>query len=163
MKTDSHIRRWIRGFSMTEMVTVISIIGVLAKIAITSFSGLTEQAKTTMATERMEMLNTALNRYAMAERELVAQALQLGSEFDEQLIVMTLQMDDERIPGSPFIPTNYIPQGSSDTKDHRLQWRGKQFKLLEPGQPGTGLKVPFDGSDMGAARQFPPNFQPYGR
>lgn len=150
-----------RGFSMVEMVTIISIIGVIASIAIPSFSSMSTNSKDVLATNRQELLNSALNQLAMAGR-YISNSAQLGSATDEQLIVMTLQIRDENLVGSPFIIPNYAPKSSSDPSTYRLRYTGQRFELLSPPQAGIGLKIEFDGSDMGPPRVFPSNFRPFG-
>jgi type II secretory pathway pseudopilin PulG len=146
---------------MVEMVSVISIIGVIASIAIPSMSGMSTNSKNVLATNRQELLNTALNQMAMAGR-FISNSPQLSSASDEQLIVMTLQIRDENIVGSPFIIPNYAPKSSSDSTTYRLRYTGQRFELLRPPQAGIGLKIDFDGSDMGPPRVFPSNFRPFG-
>ncbi len=159
MPTTVSARR--HGYSMTELITVISIIGIIASIIVVQFPDLNSSGKNVLARERLELLNGALSTMNIAGRPINA-AANLGSAADEQLIVMTLQMRDESLVGSPFVIPNYRPQASSDARDHRLRFNGVRFELLLPGQAGTGLKVAFDGSDIGPARVFPPNFRPYG-
>ena len=146
---------------MVEMVTIVSIIGIIAAIAIPSMSSMSTNSKTVLATHRQELLNTALNQMAMAGR-YISNSPQLGSASDEQLIVMTLQIRDENLVGSPFVVTNYAPKSSSDPSTYRLRYTGQRFELLSPQQAGIGLKVDFDGSDMGPPRVFPSNFRPFG-
>ena len=154
-----HRRR--AGFSMTELVTVIAIIGIMATIVVVSFSNVDVNGRDVLAQQRLELLNGALSTMNICGRSINA-AANLGSAGDEQLIVMTLQLRDENLVGSPFLIPNYRPQTSSDVADHRLRYNGVRFELISPGQAGVGLKVAFDGSDIGPARVFPPNFQPYG-
>lgn len=149
------------GFSMTELITVISILSILASIIISRFTGLDDSARAVLAQERVEMLNGGLSRMGISGRRINA-AANLNSTGDEQLIVMTLQMRDESLVGSPFVVPNYQPTASSSAEDYRLRYNGARFELLSPGQTGAGLKMEFDGSDMGQARVFPPNFKPYG-
>lgn len=146
---------------MVEMVTIVSIIGIIAAIAIPSMSEVSTKSKNVLATHRQELLNTALNQMAMAGR-YISNSPQLGSASDEQLIVMTLQIRDENLVGSPFVVTNYAPKSSSDPSTYRLRYTGQRFELLSPQQAGVGLKVDFDGSDMGPPRVFPSNFRPFG-
>ena len=146
---------------MVEMVTIVSIIGIIAAIAIPSMSSMSTNSKTVLATNRQELLNTALNQMAMAGR-YISNSPQLGSASDEQLIVMTLQIRDENLVGSPFVVTNYAPKSSSDPTTYRLRYTGQRFELLAPQQAGIGLKVDFDGSYMGPPRVFPSNFRPFG-
>lgn len=150
-----------RGFSMVEMVTIVSIIGVIAAIAIPSFSSMSSNSKEVLASNRQELLNTALNQMAMSGR-FVSNSPQLTSARDEELIVMTLQMRDPNLVGSPFVVSNYAPKSSSDPTTYRLRYTGQRFELIKPPQAGIGLKIEFDGSDMGPPRVFPPNFRPFG-
>lgn len=149
------------GFSMTELVTVISIIGVLASILVARFPDLAGSGREVLARQKLEMLNGALISMNYSGRRIEAPA-NLGTAGDEQLIIMTLQRRDESLPGSPFVLPTYRPPASSDAQDYRLRFNGTRFELLLPGQAGTGLKVAFDGSDIGPARVFPPDFRPYG-
>ena len=151
----------LHGFSMTEMVITISIVGVLATIAVISMSDMVGNGKNVLAQQRMEMLNSGLNQMAMNGRQIFTTP-QLTSALDENLVVMTLQMRDEMMVGSPYVVPNYLPKASSDGTTYRLRFTGHRFELLLPGQAGTGLKVEFDGSDMGPARIFPSNFRPFG-
>jgi type II secretory pathway pseudopilin PulG len=146
---------------MGEMVTIVSIIGVIAAIAIPSMSSMSTSSKNVLATNRQELLNTALNQMAMAGR-FVSNSPQLTSASDEQQIVMTLQIRDENLVGSPFVVPNYAPKSSSDPTTYRLRYTGQRFELLAPQQAGVGLKIDFDGSDMGPPRVFPSNFRPFG-
>ncbi len=149
------------GFSMTELVTVISIIGVMASIVVARFPDLDSSGRQVLARQKLEMLNGALTSMSYSGRRIEAPA-NLGTAADEQLIVMTLQMRDESLTGSPFVVPTYRPQASSDPGDYRLRFNGTRFELLMPGQAGTGLQVAFDGSDIGPPRVFPPKFRPYG-
>lgn len=157
-------RRTARGFSMTEMVWVVAIMGILAAVVITSIGQVIKGSELTAATQKMEMLNTALANYAQTGQEILYTPMP-GSAADETVVLRYLQGRSPTNPqaGSPFVSPNYQPVGSSNPDDYRLVWMGSQYALLTPGQAGTGLKVPFDGSDIGAAWVQPPSWQPYGK
>lgn len=150
------------AFSVTELVVTISILGTLAALIITSFGGLVTSSREVFAERKVELLNEALNRHATAGRPL-ARVPQAGSDQDELLVLLALQMRREDLVGSPFVSPLYVPNPSSSDEDYRLRYNGVRFELLKPGQIGTGLKVAFDGSDVGPARTIPPGFDPYGR
>lgn len=154
------------GFSLSEMVLTISIIGTLAGIAVVSFGHLTNSAKEVLAQERREMLNSALHRFSQYNYELVFSAQQ-SSAGDEMLVLRTLQYrnpdDTFAKVGSPYVVPHYNPKISGDSSDYRIVWNGRLFELLTPGEPGTGLKMVFDGSDLTEPFNFPPNFQMAGR
>ena len=154
------------GFSLSERVLTISIVGILAGVAVTQFGGMTIAAKTVLAEERREMLNQGVHRFAQYNYELVFSA-QPASPGDEMLILRTLQYrnanEDYAKVGSPYVVPQYNPLISSDPNDFRLVWNGQLYGLLYPGEAGVGLKMVFDGSDLTDPFQFPPNFQMAGR
>ncbi len=155
-----------RGFSMSEMVIVISIMGVLAGIVVMPMSQFLGASKDALASSRQETLNQALSRFAQQNYELLFDAMN-GSVSDEMVILRTLQYRDPNInraqPGSPYVDPRYNPISSSDSSVHRLRWSGRLFELLKPGQSGTGILMDFEGSDFTTAFDFPPNFQTAGR
>ena len=154
------------GFSMSEMVIVISIIGVLAGIVVMPMSQFLGASKDALASSRQETLNQAVHRFAQQNYELLFDAMN-GSAADEMVILRTLQYRDPNIkraqPGSPYMDPRYNPVSSSDSNVHRLRWSGRLFELLKPGQSGTGILMDFEGSDFNTAFDFPPNFQMAGR
>jgi prepilin-type N-terminal cleavage/methylation domain-containing protein len=79
-----------------------------------------------------------------------------------QQAVLTMQMRDPLVPGSPLLPINYRPDMSSEPVDYRARFSGGRFQLLPPGTPGTGLRIQVDGSDLGEPVVIPPDFNPYG-
>jgi len=149
------------GFSVTEMVMAISIMGILAAIIMGNYGDLQNSTRVTLANQRLEMLNQSLGRYATAFREIIGAPL-LATDQDEQLILMTLQMEQNAEVRGPFTPPTYRPRGSSSANDFRMRFNGVRFELLLPGSAGTGLKIEFDGSDFGPPRTFPPTFRPFG-
>ncbi|MCB1211261.1 MAG: prepilin-type N-terminal cleavage/methylation domain-containing protein [Verrucomicrobiales bacterium] len=155
-----------RGFSMTEMVICVSLMGVLATIAISSYSSATSAGKTALARQKVEMLNTAVHRYAEAVRELIVTPLAPVGSDELQVLRFALQFrhpdDDRATVGSPFIDATYNPSISASIDDYRMRWTGSLYELLEPGKPGVGLKVVFDGSDIGPAFVSDPNINPLG-
>ena len=154
------------GFSMSELVVVISILGVLSSLAIHSFGQFMGGSRDALASERQEMLNQALYRFAQQNYEMVFTASN-GAVTDEMVVLRSLQYRDPNIKraqsGSPYFDPRYNPVSSSDITSHRLRWTGKLFELLKPGQSGTGLLMDFEGQDFTTAFVFPPNFQTAGR
>ena len=90
-----------------------------------------------------------------------------GATWDENLLLLTLQYrnpdDDLADTNSPYIDPRYRPKTSSSSTTFRLQWNGRRFELLTPGTAGSGLLVVFDGSDYGAPRVYPQDFNTNGR
>jgi prepilin-type N-terminal cleavage/methylation domain-containing protein len=155
-----------RGFSMTELTIVISILGVLATITITSFNHLLSGSKDAVASERLEMLNRALHTFCQQNKEIVYTRNDSAGN-DETYILRTLQFrnpdPDRAQTGSPFFDPRYNPIVSSATSDHRIRWTGRCYELLKPGTAGSGIKMNFDGTDFTTPFVFPPNFQMAGR
>ncbi len=154
------------GFSMTEMVITISILGILSGVVMISMGDSFLAGQETLAVNRMEMLNRALHQFSQGNYEMIFTA-RPDSAADELFVLRTLEY---RIPneskakaGSPYVTPYYNPPTSSNVADFRIRWNGRLYELLRPGQTGSGLKMVFDGSDMTAPFAFPPNFQMAGR
>jgi prepilin-type N-terminal cleavage/methylation domain-containing protein len=148
------------GFSLTEMIATISMLAILAGIALVMLNGAFDSSKENMAINRMEMVNKALDSYMTNVAEIIWPE-NAGSTSDELTVLAGLRHrstdTNKIIVGSPFIDPNYNPKASSDSTTYRLRWRGKRFELLRPGVAGTGLRIPFDGTDMGGN---PPTVDP---
>lgn len=154
------------GFSMTEMVITVSVIGVIATILIPAMTGVVLGSQEAIANQKLEMLNQGLDSYAHSVQEYSFAPIN-SSATDELTVVLDLQYRNpnaNRAPtGAPFVVPEYRPSPSSSTADYRMMWTGYRFKLIRPGQSGTGIKVAFDGSDIGTPFVFPPNYSSSGR
>jgi type II secretory pathway pseudopilin PulG len=148
------------GFSLTEMITTISTLIILSGVALTMLNGAFDSSKEQMAINRLEMVNKALDSYMTNVAEIIWPENE-DSTTDELTVLAGLRHrstdTNKIIVGSPFIDSNYNPKASSDLSTFRLRWIGKRFELLRPGVAGTGLKIAFDGADMGGN---PPTFDP---
>lgn len=151
-----------QGFSMSEMVIVIAILGVLALVIILSLGSSYNASKEVLAVARVEMLNKALLHYAMNLGERVEKRKD-ESITDELYVLLDLKFreDDDRLapPGAPYIPTHYNPVASSNASDFRIRWTGRRFELLRPGQSGQGLLMNFEGTDFTTATKHPQGYQ----
>jgi type II secretory pathway pseudopilin PulG len=151
---------------MSEMVVTISVIGVLASISISAMSGVLNGSKESIARDRLEMLNQALNTFAYSKFELTFTPI-AGSSADEMAVLRFLQYRDPNenraSTGSPYVTPRYNPLTSSSTDDFRIVWKGSRYSLLREGESGTGLKVGFDGSDFTTPYIFPPDWDPKSR
>jgi len=161
-----HSARRAAGFSMTELVIVISIMAVLAAIVVTPMNQYLSGGKDALAMARQETLNQAVYRFAQQNYELQFGRMD-GSIADELVILRTLQYrnpnSNRAQPGSPYFDPRYNPVSSSDSTQHRLRWTGKMYEALQPKQSGTGILMDFEGSDFTTAFDFPPNFQMAGQ
>lgn len=153
-----------RGHSLTELIIAISVVGVLAAIAIPVYGTYMESSKNTVADNLKETLNSAVHRFNECNYELLVTKVD-GDASDELAVVRTLEYRKPSNPavGSPYIIPTYNPVASGDTNDYRLAWTGSLFTLLVPGQSGVGLKVSFDGSDQGARYVFPAGYSMAGQ
>ena len=148
-----------RGLSMAEVLTVVAIIGVLVAIAIPNVGGLLGSSKATVARNLVETLNQAVHRFNQTNYEMLIPAVSSSSE-EELLVLRTLQYRNPANPkpGSPYMRRDWNPATSSNTSDYRVAWSGSLYKLLAPGQSGTGLKVDFGGGDLGEPFVFPSGY-----
>ncbi len=155
------------GYSISEMIVVISVIGILAGVAIIQIIGASRATQEVAARHRVEILNRAIasHQEANAKDNLENQGRVDGAFWDELKVLQQLQYRSPIRPtvGSPYMATNYRPASSSNTNDYRIMWTGSTFSLLLPGTNGTGLKVVFDGSDIGPDFVFPPGYKWSGR
>jgi prepilin-type N-terminal cleavage/methylation domain-containing protein len=152
------------GYSLVEMTLVISLLGILATIAVISLTGVVDRTKEVGGKERAEWLNRALQTYIQVNGDFF-QTPSPGAA-DETIVLRTMQWGDPTKPakpGQPYVTLNYNPVSSSDSKKIRLQWTGSAYKVLGIGATGTGLLVPLDGSDMTTPLPIPATFRPAGR
>jgi prepilin-type N-terminal cleavage/methylation domain-containing protein len=154
-----------RGFSLTEMITTISVLGILAGIVIVSMSSNYEVAREILAKQRVEMLNEGLSKYATAQKEITTLAINATTN-DERLVLLYLQyrnpIEAKAALNSPYVEPRYRPAMSSSSSDYRIRWNCKRFEMLNPGENGSGFKMVFDGSEMGTPFVYPPNFNTSG-
>ena len=154
----------LKGFSLIEVLTTIAIVGVLSAIAMNVYEGTVEKSQETIADNLVETLNTSLSEFSHALWD-IRTTKNDGSSDDEFLVLRSLQYDDpnDLIPGQPFMRPDWNPLASGNTDDYRLLWTGRMFKLARPGESGTGLKVTFDGTDLGTMYEFANGYQVIGR
>ena len=162
-----------RGYSLTEMIMVISGIGILAGIVLPQFGDIFRGSQEVGAREKLEMLNRGVANHQHASpsnpdgtpANLENRTAVPNATWDESTVLLQLQYRDPNVPsvGSPYVMTNFRPAYSSNTADYRIEWTGTVFKLLTPGQSGAGIKVVFDGSDIGPHVVHPPGYKWGGR
>lgn len=152
---------------MTEMILVISLLGILATLALSQFSGATQSSKMVVAREKLESLNQGLIAYNTVVREAykIESFAARTDTGDENTVLLALEFrhSTNPSPGAPYLDPRYRPDTSSSSEEYRIQWSGTMFKLLTPGQSGSGLLVAFDGSDMKTPFPFTDSFRPLGR
>lgn len=148
------------------MIITISVLGILTGVVIVMMQGSFGASQETLARSRVEMLNSALHTWSTANREM-SFIRRDESTADELIVLRDLQYrnpdEDKAAIGSPYVPPEYNPQGSSALAEYRIRWNGRSYELLLPGQPGSGFLMVFDGSDFTKPFQFPPNYQSSGR
>lgn len=155
-----------RGFSLSEMIITVAVIGILAAIAIPNVGKVTEGSRRGVAQNVVETLNKATRQFGHSQWDLRTIPV-VASGGDEVLILRTLQWRDpnpsgELNPPGPFMKTDWNPTASTSSKDYRAEWTGSSWRLLEPGTDGAGLKIAFDGSDLGTPYVHAPGFEPAG-
>lgn len=162
MKTTTTAARH-QGFSITEMVIVVAVIGILSAMAISKYSGFNEASREVFARELLERVNTAVHQFNDGNYQLELSTTTDGS--DASWVIQTLQYRKPMNPavGSPYLANNWTPVISDNTEDYRIVWAGKLFKLVYPGTFGAGVKVDFDGASLSTPFNFPSDFTMAGR
>ncbi len=125
----------LRGFSLVEVLVVISIIAILAAIAITQMSGISNSAQDSVNDLSLEKLNRAASSYAQMVQEITNAA---GSGAD---IVTLLQTRDTTVPGSPFLPADESFPVTNSTNTARAKWNGSSFEIIPAGTAGSGIDL----------------------
>lgn len=156
-------RRRAAGVSLVEMVLVVGVLGILAGVGFAAYQNIQEKSKEAIARSVTEKLNKATHDYNHAYKPLDTPFLASSAD-DEKAIVMTLQYREPDNPGvgEPYMRPDWKPALTIDENEYRHIWRGRNWDLLVPGETGAGLKVQFDGTDIGDMVVFPPGYTRFG-
>jgi len=127
------------GLTLPEVLITIAIIGILAGVAINSFLGNVEYAREGVTADSSASLNRAVNHYIQIVGEIGVEA-DVGTT-DELEVVELLQTRDANLPGSPFIPGEFVVSASSDAEKIRVVWTGEYFRVIPVGVAGGGIVV----------------------
>lgn len=154
------------GFSLVEVITTVAVIGIIAAIAIPSVGTVVEGSRRGVAENVVQTLNKATRQFGHSQWDLRSTPSPASGD-DEVLILRTLQWRDpgatgELNPAGPFMKTDWNPTTSASVTDYRVEWTGSSWHLREPGEPGSGLKIVFDGSDLGTPYVHDSAFTPVG-
>ena len=149
------------GFTFAELMVTLSIMGVLAAVAIPVYSNITKSSKEKLAVDHMESLNRAVAKFSQNCWKLPTPANNAATT-DEFLVLRSLQykfpVSNLKV-GSPYFDPRYNPSTSSSTNDLRIRWNGTSFELLTTGTAGTGLRYS-GGSEYTTPYSFPNGYQP---
>jgi hypothetical protein len=113
---------------------------------ISKFSNVKTASSDIIANEMVEVVNLGTKKFNQIAYKITT-ASDRDAATDEAAILVLLQTRDITIPGSPFVRPNWSPVASDSEEDYRIEWLGRAFVLLKPGEPGHGLKVDFEASD----------------
>lgn len=154
------------AFSLVEVIATVAVIGLLSAIAIPSVGRVVEGSRRGVAENIIQTLNKATRQFGHSQWDLRTTAAS-GSGADELLLLRTLQWRDTRSnaelnPPGPFMKPDWNPSTSTSKEDYRAEWIGSSWCLREPGTPGAGLKIVFDGSDLGTPYVHDSSFTPVG-
>ena len=154
------------AFSLVEMIVVIAIIGILSAIAVPNVGKVVEGSRRGVAENVVQTLNKATREFGHSQWDLRANPVP-ASGGDELLLLRTLQWRDpittaELNPPGPFMRTDWNPTTSTSDQDYRAEWTGSSWALREPAEPGAGLKIIFDGKDLGTPYVHAAGFTPVG-
>lgn len=157
-----------KGFSMTEMLAVVAIIGVLSHIAITSYKNLGSKSKDILHGNFVSDLNTSLRNFEQQNWSMEVTADDASTD-DEFAVLRTLQWKDPTPGpnglasdlGAPYYRQDWNPVESSDEDEFRIRWKAGAFQMLSPGDEGMGLR--YSQADFTTNYAFPADFEPAGR
>lgn len=159
-------QRQVSAFSLVEVLATVAVIGIVSAIAIPSIGRVVEGSRRGVAENIIQTLNKATKQFGHSQWDLRTAPVP-SSGGDELLMLRTLQWRDTRpnselnAPG-PFMKTDWNPNTSTSNQDYRAEWTGSSWRLLEPGTNGAGLKIVFDGSDLGTPYIHDSGFTPVG-
>lgn len=164
MQSDHHQRS--SAFSLVEMVSTIAVIGILTAIAVPSIGKIIGGSRKGVAENVVQTLNKATRQFGHSQWDLRTTA-NAASGGDELLLLRTLQWRDpnpsgELNPSGPFMKPDWNPTTSTSSEDYRAEWTGSSWRLVEPGAAGAGLKIIFDGTDLGTPYVHGAGFTPVG-
>lgn len=154
------------AFSLVEVVITIAVIGILASIAIPAIGNVVEGSRRGVAENVVQTLNKATREFSHSQYDLRTTPV-TTSGGDEVLILRTLQWRDpdlsgELNPKGPFMKNDWNPSRSRNDDHYRAEWTGSTWRLLEPGEAGAGIRIVFDGSDLGTPYVHDSAFTPIG-
>tara|TARA_R110002096_G_scaffold28985_24_gene87559 strand:+ start:1022 stop:1519 length:498 start_codon:yes stop_codon:yes gene_type:complete len=155
-----------RAFSLVEMLTTIAVIGILSAIAIPTIGDVVNGSRRSVADSLIQSLNNAAREFGHSQWTINSAPIP-SSGADELLVLRTLQWRDpdtsgELNPKGPFMKPDWNPTTSTSEEDFRAEWTGSNWRLLEPKTSGAGLKIIFDGSDLGTMHVHDTSFSPVG-
>jgi prepilin-type N-terminal cleavage/methylation domain-containing protein len=153
-----------RAFSLTEILMVVAIIGVLAAVSIPAYRGVMQATWNSESEDFVETLNKAVRNFNQANWDIPT-AANNSATTDEFLVLRSLQYKwpiSSLKPGSPYFPANYNPTASSDANSYRVRWNGKTFEVLRPGTAGSGFLRTFTGAEYTTAYTHPNGYKPEG-
>jgi len=157
-----------RAMSLVEMLIVIAVIGIISAIAVPNIGTILQGSKSGVAENVVQTLNKATREFGHSHYDLRTNPI-AASGGDEMLLLRTLQWREsdassggELNPKGPFMRTDWNPTTSVSDEDYRTEWTGSAWKLVEPGTAGAGLKIIFDGTDLGTPYVHAASFAPSG-
>ncbi len=154
------------ALSLVEVMITVAVIGIVAALAVPNLGRVLDGSRRGVAQNIVETLNKATRQFGHSQWDLRTTP-EAASGTDELLVLRTLQWRDPSPGGElnapgPFMRPDWNPTASTSDQDYRVEWTGSSWRLLEPGSAGAGLKVAFDGSDLGTPHVHEPGFQPIG-
>lgn len=158
-----------RAMSLVEVMVTVAVLGIIASIGMSTYGDITRKSKDTIADNLVDTLNKATRNFSHANWDLRFNAMP-ASAGDEMLVLRSLQWREadgaayqkENFYQGPYMRSDWNPDTSASVEDWRIQWTGSTWRTLHPGEEGAGIKVNFDGTDLGTPFTFPDNFKPVG-
>ena len=118
------------GFTMVELMAILIIIGLLATVVVTKFTGKVEQARITTTKANLKILHSAVNQFKMDTGRFPSE--------DVGLMELIEQPSDVTGTWDPYLETTALPQ---DGWGHDFIYElypesGRQFAIRSAGPDG---------------------------
>jgi hypothetical protein len=148
---------------MPEILTTIAIIGIMAAIAIATFTDIGSGTTSILAEQTTSQLNAATRGFSQTRWSIPTPGDDSSTD-DEFKVLRSLQWIPPGRGGRESFTQYWNPTASSNVNDYRIRWNGVSFTLIPKGTTGSGLRIAENGMDQSSdPYSFPNNYKPEGQ
>lgn len=124
---------------MVELLITVSIIAILAGIAISQITSVLPEARQETGIDAVNFLNRGVQHYNQVNSEITIPSA--ADTTDEIAVLALLKTRSATAPGSPYIPASFTVISSNNAGTLRMYWTGRFFKAIPEGTAGTGIAI----------------------